>query len=121
MGTKIWTAQMTATTSSWKEDRYRITVDKNINWDGSTLASPDGSSTKTTGYVQIVKFTPTTTATRRARSLCKAQARGLKSRAQPVLSHVRTCARALPFPPFPGFFSLSGRVVAHAHAQHPVR
>jgi hypothetical protein len=61
--TKIWTAQMTATTSSWKEDRYRITVDKNINWDGSTLASPDGSSTKTTGYVQIVKFTPATTGT----------------------------------------------------------
>merc|ERR1711990_1342565 len=61
--TKIWTAQMTATTTSWKEDRYRITVDKNINWDGSTLASPDGSSTKTTGYVQIVKFTPATTGT----------------------------------------------------------
>jgi hypothetical protein len=63
--TKIWTAQMTATTSSWKEDRYRITVDKNINWDGSTIASPDGttSASSTTGYVQILKFTPATTGT----------------------------------------------------------
>merc|ERR1719198_428032 len=61
--TKIWTAQMTSTTSS-KEDRYRITVDKNINWDGSTIANPDfRDSTSTTGYVQIVKFTPATTGT----------------------------------------------------------
>merc|ERR1712216_886670 len=59
--TKIWTAQMTSTTAS-KEDRYRITVDKNINWDGSTISNPDfRDSTSTTGYVQIVKFTPATT------------------------------------------------------------
>jgi len=55
---------MTATTSSWKEDRYRITVDKNINWDGSTISNPDfRDDTSTTGYVQIVKFTPATTGT----------------------------------------------------------
>merc|ERR1719337_284500 len=61
--TKIWTAQMTASTLA-KEDRYRITVDKNINWDGSTIANPDfRDSTSTTGYVQIVKFTPATTGT----------------------------------------------------------
>merc|ERR1719487_2371041 len=61
--TKIWTAQMTSTTAS-KEDRYRITVDKNINWDGSTISNPDfRDSTSTTGYVQIVKFTPATTGT----------------------------------------------------------
>ena len=62
--TKIWTAQMTSTTAT-KEDRYRITVDKNINWDGSKIASPDGTTgaSSTTGYVQIVKFTPATTGT----------------------------------------------------------
>ena len=38
-----------------KEDRYCITVDKNINWDGSKIANPDfRDSTSTTGYVQIV-------------------------------------------------------------------
>merc|ERR1719440_1698137 len=60
--TKIWTAQPTATTG--KEDRYRITVDKNINWDGPKIANPDfRDDTSTTGYVQIVKFTPATTGT----------------------------------------------------------
>merc|ERR1711924_56979 len=110
--TKIWTAQMTSTTAS-KEDRYRITVDKNINWDGSTISNPDfrdststratcrssssrrrrrarsltsrsartaASATATTRSASASRATPTTTATRRARSLCKAQARGLKSR-----------------------------------------
>merc|ERR1711918_278859 len=92
------------------EDKFRITVDKNVNWDASEVADPDGDGDLNTGYVQILKFTPastgsftyvsecsnrglcngddalcecsratpTTTATRRARSLCKAQARGLK-------------------------------------------
>merc|ERR1712046_438465 len=34
-----------------------VTVDKNINWDGSVVADPDGDGTKNTGYVQIIKFT----------------------------------------------------------------
>merc|ERR1711988_1868259 len=58
--TKIWKAEETATTSSI-EDKFRITVDKSINWDGSTLADPDGDSYSTTGYVQIIKFTPAST------------------------------------------------------------
>merc|ERR1712005_47142 len=60
--TKIWKAEETSKTSSF-EDKFRITVDKNINWDGSTVADPDGDGTKNTGYVQIVKFTPATTGT----------------------------------------------------------
>merc|ERR1711908_235598 len=80
--TKIWKSEETTTTSTF-EDKFRITVDKNINWDGSVVADPDGDGTKNTGYVQIVKFTPatpsasasratrTTTATRRARSRSK--------------------------------------------------
>merc|ERR1712178_487989 len=43
------------------EDKFCITVDKNINWDGSVVADPDGDSVKNTGYVQILKFTPAST------------------------------------------------------------
>merc|ERR1719198_911500 len=81
--TKIWKAEETATTATL-EDKYRITVDKNINWDGSKVGDPDGNTVKDTGYVQIIKFTPattrsasasratpTTTAACRARSRCK--------------------------------------------------
>merc|ERR1711908_225839 len=60
--TKIWKSEETTTTSTF-EDKFRITVDKNINWDGSVVADPDGDGTKNTGYVQIVKFTPATTGT----------------------------------------------------------
>merc|ERR1712139_305677 len=60
--TKIWKAEETAKTSTF-EDKFRITVDKNINWDGSVVADPDGDGTKNTGYVQIIKFTPATTGT----------------------------------------------------------
>merc|ERR1712188_352716 len=42
-------------------DQYRITVDKNINWDGSKVADPDGDGDLKTGYVQILKFTPAST------------------------------------------------------------
>merc|ERR1711998_570329 len=58
--TKIWKAEETDTTSS-EEDKFRITVDKAINWDGSTLADPDGDGTSNTGYVQLLKFSPATT------------------------------------------------------------
>ena len=60
--TKIWKAEETATTATL-EDKYRITVDKNINWDGSKVGDPDGNTVKDTGYVQIIKFTPATTGT----------------------------------------------------------
>ena len=72
--TKIWKSEETLQTSrlatpgdlsSWisttKEDKFRITVDKSINWDGSELSDPDGNGIADTGYVQIVKFTPAST------------------------------------------------------------
>merc|ERR1712054_160486 len=58
--TKIWKAEETSKTATF-EDKFRITVDKNINWDGSVVADPDGDSVKNTGYVQILKFTPAST------------------------------------------------------------
>jgi hypothetical protein len=60
--TKIWKAEETSTTSTF-QDKFRITVDKSINWDGSEVGDPDGDGTKNTGYVQILKFTPATTGT----------------------------------------------------------
>jgi len=64
--TKIWKAEETVKTSAavmGLEDKFRISVDKSINWDGSIYADPDGDSTRNTGYVQIIKFTPATTGT----------------------------------------------------------
>merc|ERR1711871_1855119 len=58
--TKIWKSEETSKTATF-EDKFRITVDKAINWDGSIVADPDGDGDKNTGYVQIVKFTPATT------------------------------------------------------------
>ena len=67
--TKIWKAEETSTTSTI-EDKFRITVDKSINWDGSTLADPDGDGTSNTGYVQILKFTPAATGNYEYVSMC---------------------------------------------------
>merc|ERR1711988_1688431 len=39
--TKIWKAEETSQSATFT-DQFRITVDKNINWDGSTVADPDG-------------------------------------------------------------------------------
>jgi len=66
--TKIWKAEETVKTDytpqiAAMEDKFRITVDKSINWDGSIYADPDGDGTTNTGYVQIIKFTPATTGT----------------------------------------------------------
>merc|ERR1712196_197338 len=71
--TKIWKAEETRTTDASAytvsgpiaamEDKFRITVDKSINWDGSIYADPDGDGTSNTGYVQVIKFTPATTGT----------------------------------------------------------
>ena len=66
--TKIWKAEETVKTDytpqiAAMEDKFRITVDKSINWDGSIYADPDGDDTSNTGYVQIIKFTPATTGT----------------------------------------------------------
>jgi hypothetical protein len=58
--TKIWKAEETSATATF-EDKFRITVDKNLNWDGSIVADPDGDGTKNTGYVQVIKFTPAST------------------------------------------------------------
>jgi len=60
--TKIYKAEETSVTSSF-EDKYRITLDKNLNWDGSVVGDPDGDGDLKTGYVQILKFTPATTGT----------------------------------------------------------
>merc|ERR1711968_108225 len=66
--TKIWKAEETVSTDytpqiAAMEDKFRITVDKSINWDGSIYADPDGDGTSNTGYVQVIKFTPATTGT----------------------------------------------------------
>jgi len=58
--TKIWKAEETSKSATFT-DQYRITVDKNINWDGSKVADPDGDGDLKTGYVQILKFTPAST------------------------------------------------------------
>merc|ERR1711871_1632170 len=60
---KIWKAEETSTTYSTTaiDDKYRIQLDAAINWDGSTLADPDGDGLSNTGYVQLIKFTPATT------------------------------------------------------------
>jgi len=92
--TKIWTAEETADTavmctaaksSEWSctvgdlysgsyENKFRITVDKSINWDGSTLANPSTDSSVTTdsvyGYVQLLKFTPASTGNYEYVSMC---------------------------------------------------
>jgi len=60
--TKIWKSEETHRTAQ-VEDKFRITVDKNINWDGSTLGDADGDALLNTGYVQILKFTPASTGT----------------------------------------------------------
>jgi hypothetical protein len=63
---KIYKSKVTATTNMYKgpEDRYRIEVDKGINW-GNALTmggyDPDGDGVVNTGYVQIIKFSPATT------------------------------------------------------------
>jgi hypothetical protein len=41
-------------------DRYRIMVDKSINWDGSDYGDPDGDGLYNTGYQYLFKFTPNT-------------------------------------------------------------
>ena len=46
------------------EDRYRILLDKNLNWgDENTTAAydPDGDGIHNEGYVQMLKFSPATT------------------------------------------------------------
>ena len=48
-------------TPARREDKFRIQVDRRINWDASTLEDPDGDGSRRTGYVQIVKFTPAST------------------------------------------------------------
>ena len=53
------------TASSFKlEDRYRVFLDKNLNWgDENTTAGydPDGDGSFNTGFVQMIKFSPATT------------------------------------------------------------
>lgn len=46
------------------EDRYRIQLDKSINWGNEETMEgldPDGDGVKSTGYVQMIKFSPATT------------------------------------------------------------
>merc|ERR1711918_183560 len=58
--TKIWMGEETKDTATF-EDKFRITVDKNVNWDASEVADPDGDGDLNTGYVQTLKFTPAST------------------------------------------------------------
>lgn len=46
-----------------REDRYRIMVDKNINWDGYEAGNADGSGTYRNGYQWLFKFSPNDTTT----------------------------------------------------------
>ena len=60
---KIYRHKATAT-SEKLEDRFRIAMDKNLNWgDENTTAGydPDGDGVFNTGFVQMMKFTPATT------------------------------------------------------------
>merc|ERR1712070_872225 len=57
---KIWKEDPTATTLKM-EDRYRVVVDKGINWKANNATDPDGDGVSNTGYVQIIKFSPATT------------------------------------------------------------
>merc|ERR1712070_817081 len=50
---KIWKEEET-TTSKTTEDKYRIMLDAAINWDGSTLADPDGDDVSNTGNFEFV-------------------------------------------------------------------
>merc|ERR1719231_741252 len=45
--TKIWKSEETKDTATF-EDKFRITVDKNVNWDASEVADPDGDGDKNT-------------------------------------------------------------------------
>lgn len=60
---KIYREKSTAT-SNKLEDRYRVLVDKNINWgDENTTGAydPDGDGIFNEGFVQMIKFSPATT------------------------------------------------------------
>ena len=60
---KIYREKLTAS-SRKLEDRFRITLDKNMNWgDENTTAAydPDGDGIFNEGFVQMIKFSPATT------------------------------------------------------------
>lgn len=56
--TKIWTADYSATTHHI-EDRYRLTLDKNLGWDGSATGQLQTGAN--VGTVWMFKFTPAST------------------------------------------------------------
>ena len=58
---KIYKEDPTAKTFSVAEDRFRIVVDKGVNWGATNYTDPDGDGVSNTGYVQIIKFSPATT------------------------------------------------------------
>merc|ERR1712023_380211 len=68
--TKIWKAEETSDTSTF-EDKFRITVDKMINWDGADVADPDGDTVKNTATCRSSSSRPR----RRARSPTSRSAR----------------------------------------------
>jgi hypothetical protein len=60
---KIYKAKTTATTYA-VEDRYRIVLDKAVNWGTYNTTQgedPDGDGVHDTGFVQLIKFSPATT------------------------------------------------------------
>ena len=54
-------------TETIREDRFRIQVDRSLNWDASELTDASGVTDKelrgrnTMGFVQLLKFTPAKT------------------------------------------------------------
>jgi hypothetical protein len=59
---KVYRGKPTATTQR-VEDRYRIIVDKNLNWGDENTTSaydPDGDGIQNEGFVQMIKFSPAT-------------------------------------------------------------
>lgn len=59
---KVW-VEPRGPTTHLREDRYRIKVDKNINWDGYEAGDADGAGDYRNGYQWLFKFTPNTTTT----------------------------------------------------------
>lgn len=59
---KVW-VEATGPTTHVREDRYRIMLDKNVNWDGYEAGDVDGSGSLRNGYQWLFKFTPNATST----------------------------------------------------------
>merc|ERR1712022_101885 len=94
--TKIWKSEETKDTATF-EDKFRITVDKNVNWDASEVADPDGDGDKNTGYVRSSSSrrrrrarSPTCRSARTAASATATTRSASASRATPTTTATRS-------------------------------